>query len=166
MLREDLNIAVGLPGWVNAKVTPSSGVQHSASAGFFMLPNLGLQTCIPAAKPFHPATQATTARSRRPASCQVSSVELERVCVEGVPSVLEAAAVGVPAPGGGPEQLVLFLVPRQQQQGGGRREAADGVRAKCQAAIRARLNPLFKVERVSAARARLRRLCRGFVQLT
>ena len=85
-----------------------------------------------------------------PAMCQVSSVELERVCVEGVPSVLEAAAVGVPAPGGGPEQLVLFLVPRAQQGGGSRREDADAVRARCQAAIRARLNPLFKVERVSA----------------
>lgn len=44
---------------------------------------------------------------------QVSSVELERACVEGVPSVLEAAAVGLPGPGGGPEQLVLFLVPKQ-----------------------------------------------------
>lgn len=74
------------------------------------------------------------------------------MCVEGVPSVLEAAAVGVPAPGGGPEQLVLFLVPRQQQDGS-RREAADAARARCQAAIRARLNPLFKVERVSAAHA-------------
>ena len=60
--------------------------------------------------------------------CQVSSVELERVCVEGVPSVLEAAAVGVPAPGGGPEQLVLFLVP--SQRGGSRREAADAARAR------------------------------------
>ena len=81
---------------------------------------------------------------------QVSSVELERVCVEGVSSVLEAAAVGVPSPGGGPEQLVLFLVPHQQQ-GGSRRETADAARAQCQATIRARLNPLFKVERVSDA---------------
>ena len=37
-------------------------------------------------------------------------MELERACVEGVPSILEAAAVGLPSPGGGPEQLVLFLV--------------------------------------------------------
>ena len=101
---------------------------------------------------------------------QVSSVELERVCLEGVPSVLEAAAVGVPAPGGGPEQLVLFLVPRQQE-GGSCREAADAVRAQCQAAIRARLNPLFKVDRVGSwpavrtlpqlGHAPTRLLCRG-----
>ena len=69
------------------------------------------------------------------------------MCVEGVPSVLEAAAIGVPGPGGGPEQLVLFLVPGQAP---GERPAGplDAVRLQCQAAIRSRLNPLFKVERV------------------
>lgn len=41
---------------------------------------------------------------------QVSSVELERVVIASVPAVLEAAAVGVTPPGGGPEQLVMFLV--------------------------------------------------------
>ena len=65
--------------------------------------------------------------------------------MEGVPSVMEAAAVGVPSPGGGPEQLVLFLVPKQA---GARRQPPDDVRKQCQAAIRSRLNPLFKVERV------------------
>lgn len=46
-----------------------------------------------------------------PLSClQVSSVELERVVIASVPSVLEAAAVGITPPGGGPEQLVMFLV--------------------------------------------------------
>jgi acetyl-CoA synthetase len=69
-------------------------------------------------------------------------VELERACVESVSSIIEAAAVGVPAPGGGPEQLVLFLVPR------GKRESTDSVKRQCQAAIRSKLNPLFKVERV------------------
>ncbi|EIE19718.1 acetyl-CoA synthetase-like protein, partial [Coccomyxa subellipsoidea C-169] len=72
----------------------------------------------------------------------VSSVELERACMESVPSIIEAAAVSVPAPGGGPEQLVLFLVPR------GKRESTDAVKRQCQAAIRSKLNPLFKVERV------------------
>jgi acyl-coenzyme A synthetase/AMP-(fatty) acid ligase len=55
---------------------------------------------------------------------------------------MEAAAVGVPAPGGGPEQLVLFLVPQ------GARKSADAVKGQCQAAIRSKLNPLFKVDRV------------------
>ncbi|CAL8471383.1 g10925 [Coccomyxa elongata] len=73
---------------------------------------------------------------------KVSSVELERACMEGVPSIMEAAAVGVPAPGGGPEQLVLFLVPK------GKREDVATVKHQCQAAIWSKLNPLFKVERV------------------
>lgn len=72
----------------------------------------------------------------------MSSVELERACVEGIPGIQEAAAVGVPSPGGGPEQLVLFLVPRGAPSDG------DKVKAQCQAAIRSKLNPLFKVDRV------------------
>jgi hypothetical protein len=35
----------------------------------------------------------------KPGSLQVSSVELERACVENVPDVLEAAAVACPTPG-------------------------------------------------------------------
>ena len=45
--------------------------------------------------------------------CQVSSVELERVVIASVSAVIEAAAVGVTPPGGGPEQLVMFLVLHQ-----------------------------------------------------
>jgi acyl-CoA synthetase (AMP-forming)/AMP-acid ligase II len=78
---------------------------------------------------------------------QVSSVELERACVEGVPCIQEAAAVGVPSPGGGPEQLVLFLVPRSPGAGASASEA----KAQCQKAIRSKLNPLFKVEKVRAS---------------
>lgn len=37
-------------------------------------------------------------------------MELERVVMQHVPAVLEAAAVGFPTPGGGPEQLHLFVV--------------------------------------------------------
>ncbi len=51
---------------------------------------------------------------------QVSSVELERAVLEGLPEqVAEAAAVGVPTPGGGPERLVLFVVLKQQAGGVG-----------------------------------------------
>ena len=52
--------------------------------------------------------------------------------------------MGVPSPGGGPEQLVLFVVPRGQPG------SSAEMRALCQQAIRSRLNPLFKVEKVSA----------------
>ena len=71
-------------------------------------------------------------------------MELERACVEGVPAVQEAAAVGVPSPGGGPEQLVLFVVPRGQPG------SSAEMKTLCQKAIRSKLNPLFKVEKVSA----------------
>ena len=48
--------------------------------------------------------------------CQVSSVELERVVIAAVPAVMEAAAVGVTPPGGGPEQLAMFLVLHKTHQ--------------------------------------------------
>jgi acyl-coenzyme A synthetase/AMP-(fatty) acid ligase len=73
-------------------------------------------------------------------------VELERAVLEAVGElVLEAAAIGAPTPGGGPEQLHLFVVPRP-----GAAAVADEARllSACQAAVRAQLNPLFKVERV------------------
>jgi acyl-coenzyme A synthetase/AMP-(fatty) acid ligase len=97
---------------------------------------------------------------------QVSSVDLERVCVRAVPAVHEAAAVGVPAPGGGPERLVLFVVLDKGVTGshtsssGSGRARADGssehvkaLRSACQAAIRGQLNPLFKVDQVIVCEA-------------
>ncbi|KAK9802017.1 hypothetical protein WJX73_001758 [Symbiochloris irregularis] len=76
---------------------------------------------------------------------KVSSVELERACVEGTSEVMEAAAVGVPTPGGGPDKLVLFLVLQPSSS-----QAADtkGLQKRCQAAIRDRLNPLFRLDKV------------------
>ena len=70
------------------------------------------------------------------------AVELERACVEGVEGVLEAAAVACPPPGGGPDQLHLFLVLRPGAAAG---LPPGQLRARCQAAISAKLNPLFKV---------------------
>ncbi len=61
--------------------------------------------------------------------------------LQGVPQLAEVAAVGVPSPGGGPEQLHLFVVPKAAS--GGADEAA--LKQQCQAAIRGQLNPLFKV---------------------
>lgn len=77
----------------------------------------------------------------------MSSVELERVLLQHVPSVSEVAAVGVAAPGGGPELLHLFVVPRQLRADDGAGAAAQ-LQQACSDAVRAHLNPLFKVERV------------------
>ncbi|KAK9811852.1 hypothetical protein WJX72_011194 [[Myrmecia] bisecta] len=76
---------------------------------------------------------------------KVSSVELERACMDALPEVLEAAAVGLPAAGGGPERLALILVLRASGSG-----AADvaGYKSRCQQAISSKINPLFKVEQV------------------
>jgi hypothetical protein len=84
---------------------------------------------------------------------QVSSVEIERAVVEGVPSVVEAAAIGLGKPGGGPEQLHLFVVLRLGDADGGATDADSAAMAcksgallqQCQEALRSRLNPLFKV---------------------
>ena len=72
------------------------------------------------------------------------AVELERACIEGVEGVVEAAAVACPTPGGGPEQLFLFLVLRP----GVTTPAATELQQRCQQAISSRLNPLFRVQRV------------------
>ncbi len=73
-------------------------------------------------------------------------MELERAVTAGVPGVAEAAAVGVARPGGGPERLVLHVVLRAAAAAGGA-APAELLRA-CQAAVRQRLNPLFKVDQV------------------
>lgn len=111
---------------------------------------------------------------------KVSSVELERCIAEGVSGLVEAAAVGVPSPGGGPEHLHLFLVLKRPDDA--REPAPDGVafgtegteqlKATCQSAIRKGLNPLFKVECVwlreslprTSSNKIMRRLLRDEVQ--
>lgn len=83
-------------------------------------------------------------------------MELERAVQAALAAhVVEVAAVGVPAPGGGPELLHLFVVPA----GAGAAAAAQGGRsggapgaaellAAAQGAVKAQLNPLFKVHRL------------------
>ncbi len=68
------------------------------------------------------------------------AVELERACIEGVEGVVEAAAVGCPTPGGGPEQLHLFLVLRP----GLAAPPLAELQRRCQQAVSSKLNPLFK----------------------
>jgi acetyl-CoA synthetase len=100
---------------------------------------------------------------------KVSSAELERCVLERVAGVGEAAAVGVPSPGGGPEGLVVFVVLDKpslsapssaaagdddgaQQKGGQAGQQREQQRREleqaCRAAVRAGLNPLFRVQRV------------------
>ncbi len=71
---------------------------------------------------------------------KVGSLELERLVNEH-PAVLESAAVGVAATGGGPEKLVLHVVLREPI-------ASDRLRRELSEAIARRLNPLFRVEEV------------------
>ena len=69
---------------------------------------------------------------------KVSSAEIERA-IQNIDRVKETAAIAVAAPDGGPARLVIYAV------------CSDGVRSgedllvDMQAAIRSRLNPLFKV---------------------
>ena len=66
-------------------------------------------------------------------------------CLNALPEVLsEAAAIAVPETGGGPDQLVIFVVPK------GSLEAldVDDIKAKCQRHIRTEINPLFKLQKV------------------
>lgn len=65
-----------------------------------------------------------TCPTRQCVTLQVSSVELERVVIASVPFILEAAAVGMTPPGGGPEQLVMFLVLDKNAQPAGSAQAS------------------------------------------
>lgn len=82
--------------------------------------------------------------------------------MESVPGVAEVAAVGVPRPGGGPERLVLHVV----LKAGARGDAANpkALLRACQAAVRTRLNPLFRVERVRPQHAKRSLWHSGVVQ--
>ena len=72
---------------------------------------------------------------------KVSSAEIERAST--VTGVRECAAVAVSPPGGGPSQLVIFVV-----RSSDRKETLDDLHAAIQNRIRTQLNPLFKVHSV------------------
>lgn len=76
---------------------------------------------------------------------QVGSVEIERVILLNVEEVQQAAAVSIPPQDGGPEQLVLFVVPSNAASGAGQDEVLKAITEKCRQAIREHLNPLFKL---------------------
>jgi acetyl-CoA synthetase len=73
---------------------------------------------------------------------KVSSVEIERI-LNQVPGVRETAAVAVPPIGGGPDRLVVYVVPVD-----GCEESAETWHSRFQMTIRERLNPLFRVSDV------------------
>lgn len=74
--------------------------------------------------------------------CQVSSVEIERVCNSAHVAVLETAAIGVPPSGGGPEQLLIVAVLKGEEAAP---VPAEDLKKVFNATIQSKLNPLFKV---------------------
>lgn len=76
---------------------------------------------------------------------KTSSAELEEA-LGAVPGVGEVAAVAVPPPDGGPDRLVVFVVPEPGAE-------ADDLRAGMQGALRDHVNPLFRIGDVVAVDA-------------
>ena len=73
---------------------------------------------------------------------QVGSIEIERVCNSVDDSVLETAAIGVPPPSGGPEQLVIAVVLKSQEL---TNRDLNLLKKSFNSEIQKKLNPLFKV---------------------
>ncbi|MCX8112050.1 MAG: AMP-binding protein [Bacteroidia bacterium] len=73
---------------------------------------------------------------------KVSAAEIERVVAQ-LPAVGEAAAIAVPPPEGGPEQLVLYVVPRA-----GIILSPQEIYKQAAQAIREKLSPLFHLHEV------------------
>ncbi|OFW58725.1 MAG: AMP-dependent synthetase [Actinobacteria bacterium RBG_16_64_13] len=76
---------------------------------------------------------------------KVSSTEIERTLAT-VHGVIETAAVAVDPPGGGPSQLVVYVVPTTQVD-----VDVESLKKEMQRAIAAKLNPLFKIQDVVLA---------------
>ncbi|KAJ8752392.1 hypothetical protein K2173_004028 [Erythroxylum novogranatense] len=76
---------------------------------------------------------------------KVSSIEIERICNAVHSSILETAAVGVPPPQGGPEQLVIAVVFNDSH---GSTLDLDQLRKSFNSALQKTLNPLFRVSQV------------------
>ncbi|XP_059455543.1 probable acyl-activating enzyme 17, peroxisomal [Corylus avellana] len=76
---------------------------------------------------------------------KVSSVEIERICNGVDNSVLETAAIGVPPPEGGPEQLVVAVVFKDSDN---MKADLNQLKISFNSAVQKKLNPLFRVSRV------------------
>jgi acetyl-CoA synthetase len=78
---------------------------------------------------------------------KVGSAEIERVLC-GIDGIVEAAAIGVSPTGGGPGQLVIYVVMMS-----GREHLLDATQRVMQQHIKEELNPLFKIHAVRAVAA-------------
>lgn len=76
---------------------------------------------------------------------KVSSVEIERICNAVDSNVLETAAIGVPPPQGGPEQLVIAVVFKDSDDS---TVDLDKLRISFNSAVQKKLNPLFRISHV------------------
>ncbi|KAG7556168.1 AMP-dependent synthetase/ligase [Arabidopsis suecica] len=76
---------------------------------------------------------------------KVGSIEIERVCNSVDDSVLETAAIGVPPPSGGPEQLVIAVVFKSPEISN---HDLNLLKKSFNSEIQKKLNPLFKVSSV------------------
>ncbi|KAJ6759693.1 ACYL-ACTIVATING ENZYME 17 PEROXISOMAL-RELATED [Salix purpurea] len=72
---------------------------------------------------------------------KVSSIEIERICNAVDSNVLETAAIGVPPPQGGPEQLVIAVVFKDSDDS---TVDLDKLRISFNSAVQKKLNPLFQ----------------------
>jgi acetyl-CoA synthetase len=73
---------------------------------------------------------------------KVSSAEIERV-IGAAAQIAETAAIAIPPPGGGPERLVIYAVLAPAAVAN-----TSNLKADMQQALRAHLNPLFKIHDV------------------
>ncbi|XP_010424243.1 PREDICTED: probable acyl-activating enzyme 17, peroxisomal, partial [Camelina sativa] len=76
---------------------------------------------------------------------KVGSIEIERVCNCVDDNVLETAAIGVPPPSGGPEQLVIAVVFKNSELSN---NDLSLLKKTFNSEIQKKLNPLFKVSSV------------------
>eukprot|EP00250_Pteridium_aquilinum_P017529 c23675_g1_i1 orf=239-583(-) len=73
---------------------------------------------------------------------QTSAVEIERVCNKASEYIIETAAVAVPPYGGGPDELVMFVILADTV---GPNVTADHLQKALTKALQMHLNPYFKV---------------------
>jgi len=71
---------------------------------------------------------------------KTSAIEIERVCNRAHEQISETAAISIPSPGGGPEQLAIVAVLTN-----GPEISVDTLKLSFSKAIQTNLNPLFKV---------------------
>lgn len=73
---------------------------------------------------------------------KIGSTEIESVIAAASSDIADVAAIGAPAPGGGPDRLVIFAVPKSQILD------TAALKQALQAAVSSRLNPQFRIHDV------------------